>query len=167
MKPRHLLLALALAATLAAVWQSRKEGAVDDDSVVAATPRHVAPVTAHVTAAITPADKTAASAEPAARFAASGPDLFPPQSWKPPPAPAPVVVVPPPPPPQAPPLPFKYIGRWDAGDGESIFLAEGDRVVSVRVGQNLAQWHLDSINAGGMMFTFIPLQQQRQLRFGP
>lgn len=162
---RQALLAAALAATLAAVWLTGgEEGAGSDASLVEAVPRRAVAVAAPVATAIAPAEVITASA---ARFAASGPDLFPPQSWKPPPAPTPVVVAPPPPPPQAPPLPFKYIGRWDAGDGEAFFLAEGERVVSVRVGQNLAQWHLDSINAGGMTFTYIPLQQQRQLRFGP
>ena len=162
MTPRHLVLAAALVATLAAVWLSG-EGIVDDSAtVVEAAPRR-----AGVAPEVKGALQVPASAEAAARFAASGPDLFPPQSWKPPPPPAPVGVAQPPPPPQAPPLPFKYVGRWDAGDGESFFLAEGDRVVSARVGQNLAQWHLDSVNAGGMTFTFIPLQQQRQLRFGP
>jgi hypothetical protein len=160
MTPRHLVLAAALVATLAAAWLSGEGDAIEDDSatVVEAASRRVVAA---------PLAKSPASAEVVARFAASGPDLFPPQSWKPPPPPAPVGVAQPPPPPQAPLLPFKYVGRWDAGDGESFFLAEGDRVVSARVGQNLAQWHLDSVNAGGMTFTFIPLQQQRQLRFGP
>ncbi len=114
-----------------------------------------------------PENKNVAPAEPAVRFAASGPDLFPPQSWKPPPAPMPVVAAPPPPPPQAPPVPFKYLGRWDAGEGESIFLAQGDRVLAIRVGQSVAQWQLDSVDASGMNFTYLPLQQQRQLRFAP
>jgi hypothetical protein len=160
---RHVLLAAALAATLAAVWLSGKEGAGDVDSaaVVAAAPRRA------VAAPKTAPQALAALAEPAPRFVAGGPDLFPPQSWHPPPTPTPVVVAPPPLPPQAPPLPFKYVGRWDAGEGVSIFLAQGDRVVSVRVGENLAQWHLDSVDASGMNFTYLPLQQQRQLRFGP
>lgn len=164
MTPRHLALAAALVATLVAVWLGGEGDAIEADSaaVVEAAPRRVG--TAPVAMATLQAP---ASAEVVARFAASGPDLFPPQSWKPPPTPVPVVVAPPPLPPQAPPLPFKYVGRWDAGDGESFFLAEGDRVVSARVGQNLTQWHLDSVNAGGLTFTFIPLQQQRQLRFGP
>lgn len=166
MTPRHLVMGVALAATLAAVWLGGEEGVDSDAGVVEAAPRRQTP-SAQVALAPLAADRIAAPTEPVARFAAGGPDLFPPQSWKPPPVPTPVVVAPPPPPPQAPPLPFKYVGRWDAGEGEALFLAQGDRVVSVRVGQTLAQWHLDSVDAGGMNFTYLPLQQQRQLRFGP
>jgi len=165
MTPRYFVLAAALAVTLAAVWLVGQGEAGKDDSaaVVEPAPRHAARAAGRGVAA----PLAAAPAPPAARFAASGPDLFPSQSWKPPPAPPPVVVALPPPPPQAPPLPFKYVGRWDAGDGESLFLAQGERVVTLRVGQNLAQWRLDSVDAGGMNFTYLPLQQQRQLRFGP
>ncbi len=161
MTPRHAVLAVALVATFVAVWMVSDGGVGDGESVVPAVPRRAAPVKA----AALPAAKVSAPEDVAVRFAASGPDLFPPQSWKPPPAPPPAQL--PPPPPQAPSLPFKYVGRWDAGDGEAIFLAEGDRVVSVHVGQKLAQWRLDSVDAGGMNFTYLPLQQQRQLRFGP
>lgn len=164
MTPRLLFLAIALAATLVAVWRSGElDDAPGEDAsvVVEAAPRKTARVAAAPTA------RTPGKAAAAARFAIGGPDLFPPQSWKPPPAPVPVVVAPPPPPPQAPPVPFKYVGRWDADDGASIFLAQGEQTVTLRVGQELAQWRLDSINASGMNFTYLPLQQQRQLRFGP
>lgn len=169
---RQILLIVALAATLAAVWLSDDvDNDVDNDvgddessvAVVEAAPRKAAPVSG---APMSPPPGKAVAAV-AARFAAGGPDLFPLQSWKPQPAPAPVVVAPPPPPPQAPPVPFKYVGRWDADDGATLFLAQGEQVVTLRVGQALAQWRLDSINANGMNFTYLPLQQQRQLRFGP
>ncbi len=167
MSPRHSLLAVALAATLAAaVWLGEEEGAGDEADVVAAAPRRAA-VVASAPMSSRSSEAVAAQADPAARFAVGGPDLFPPQSWKPPPPPPPVVVVAPPPPPQAPPLPFRYVGRWDGGDGETILLSQGDRVVSVRIGQNQAQWRLDSVDASGINFTYLPLQQQRQLRFGP
>ncbi len=171
MSPRHIVLAVTLAATLAAtVWLGKEEGADDAADVVAAAPRRAAAVAATSAAAPMPSQASApiaAPTEPAARFAIGGPDLFPTQSWKPPPPPPPVVVVPPPPPPQAPPLPFRYVGRWDGGEGETFMLSQGDRVVTVRVGQNQAQWRLDSVDAGGLNFTYLPLQQQRQLRFGP
>lgn len=164
MTPRQVLLIAALAATLVAVWLGDDVGDApgeDASAVVEAAPRKAARVAAATTARM-PGQEAAA-----ARFAIGGTDLFPPQSWKSPPAPVPVVVAPPPAPPQAPPVPFKYVGRWDADDGASIFLAQGEQVVTLRIGQELAQWRLDSINASGMNFTYLPLQQQRQLRFGP
>jgi hypothetical protein len=78
-----------------------------------------------------------------------------------------VVQAPPPPPPQAPPLPFKYVGRWAADDGETVFLAQGERVLNAKIGEQLGQWRLDAADAGGLTFTYLPLQQQRQLRYGP
>ncbi|OYY93769.1 MAG: hypothetical protein B7Y41_09875 [Hydrogenophilales bacterium 28-61-23] len=183
MTTRQVVLVLALAATLAAVWLA-EEGelggagdagdagdAVEETVIVESSPRR-RPAGAALNAATarqteTRADSEMGTNETAARFAVGGADLFPVQSWKPPPPPAPIVVAPPPPPPQAPPLPFKFVGRWDGGDGELFFLAQGEKTVTLRAGQTLAQWRLDSIAANTMNFTYVPLQQQRQLRFGP
>jgi hypothetical protein len=174
MNTRHSVLAAALVATLIAVWmsgQGSEEDSSDTIEVIQAKPRPAASAlpapTGKPAAAVSNATATADATEAGLRFPASGADLFPAQSWRPPPPPAPVFVAPPPPPPQAPPLPYKYIGRWDAGDGESFFLAQGEQVLSVKVGQKLASWQLDSVDAGGLNFTYLPLQQKRQLRFGP
>ncbi len=167
MKPRHALLAAALAATVAAAWLGRDDAAEVVEArprALSTAPRAPAPAAAPVGALEAGGSEVAVTP---ARFVSSGPNLFPAQSWKPPPPPPPIVIAPPPPPPQAPPLPFKYIGRWDAGEGEAFFLAQGEQVASLRVGQKLAQWQLDSVDAGGLNFTYLPLQQQRQLRFGP
>ena len=175
MNTRHSVLAAALVATLIAVWMSGQGGEEDSSDsieVIQAKPRQAAsalpatPGKPAATAVATPATSAVAT-EARLRFPASGADLFPAQSWRPPPPPAPVFVAPPPPPPQAPPLPYKYIGRWNAGDGESYFLAQGEQMLTVKVGQKLASWQLDSVDAGGLNFTYLPLQQKRQLRFGP
>jgi len=174
MNTRHKVLAAALAATLVAVWWSGHDLDDVDAEIVAAAPRNaanpagVAPRTAPQLAPVASngaADSPATENEP--RFVAAGPDLFPVQSWRPPPPAPPVVVEAPPPPPQAPPLPFRYVGRWAADDGETVFLAQGERVLNAKIGEQLGQWRLDAADAGGLTFTYLPLQQKRQLRYGP
>jgi hypothetical protein len=174
MNTRHKVLAAALAATLVAVWWSGRDLDDVDAEIVAAAPRKAAN-SASVASRIAPqaapmasnsaADSPATDPEP--RFVAAGPDLFPGLSWRPPPPAPPVVVEAPPPPPQAPPLPFKYVGRWAADDGETLFLAQGERVLTAKPGELLGQWRLDAADAGGLTFTYLPLQQKRQLRYGP
>lgn len=165
MNPRQATLLVLLAATLAAVWWvGQEEDDMGDQPEVAAVDRH-APKPAAVSSklATTPVVK----ADEDSRFPAGGPDLFPGTSWRPPPPPAPVVAAPPPPPPMAPPLPFKYVGRWADERGETVFLDQGNRVVDARVGQRLDQWRLDRIGADDLGFTYLPLDQQRQLRLTP
>ena len=74
---------------------------------------------------------------------------------------------PPPPPPMAPPLPFKYLGRWADSAGETVFLAIGERLVNATAGQRLEQWRLDKVGADSLDFTYLPLDQQRKLRLKP
>jgi hypothetical protein len=175
---RQIVLALALAATLAAVWLAEEgqlgemgeAGEVSEslDLVPAAARKHAAADQVLKAPFLPPPGLTPlALTNNPARFPVGGVDLFPVQSWKPPPPPPPVVVATPPPPPQAPPLPFKYVGRWNGGEGELVFLAQGEKTVTLRAGQTFAQWRLDSMTASAMNFTYVPLQQQRQLRFGP
>lgn len=174
MNTRHKVLAAALAATLVAVWWSGRDIDAVDAEIVTVAPRIVANPAPALPPDVPPvvpissngaADVPSTEAEP--RFSAAGPDLFPVQSWRPPPPPPPVVVEAPPPPPQAPPLPFRYVGRWAADDGETVFLAQGERLHNARVGDQFGQWRLDSADAGGLTFTYLPLQQKRQLRYGP
>jgi hypothetical protein len=67
----------------------------------------------------------------------------------------------------APPLPFKYVGRWTDEQGETVFLSLGERVLTARTGQKLDQWRLDKVEADLLGFTYLPLDQQRQLRLTP
>jgi hypothetical protein len=173
MTTRQIVLALALAATLAAVWLA-EEGKMGEmnEAGEASESIDLVPAVVRKHATASPVLNSPVATNPvltklAARFPVGGVDLFPAQSWKPLAPALPVVVVAPPPPPQAPSLPFKYVGRWDGGDGELVFLAQGEKTVTLRAGQTLAQWRLDSITANAMNFTYVPLQQQRQLRFGP
>jgi hypothetical protein len=103
--------------------------------------------------------------------------LFAPHSWFTPPPPPP-----PPPPapvltaaqlaalntPTAPPLPFTYMGSYTAdGAGPVFFLTQGDRVYSVRVGENLNDtYSVDSFTNGQLVMTYKPLKIQQQLTVG-
>ncbi len=162
MNPRQGVLFALLAATLAAVWWiSGEEAATETDAAQAA--RHQpARVSAMPTTSVP--GTSSAAAEPEPRFPVGGPDLFPAQSWRPPPPQASVIA---PPPPMAPPLPFKYVGRWTDERGETVFLGLGERVLTARTGQKLDQWRLDKVEAEVLAFTYLPLDQQRQLRLTP
>lgn len=178
MNTRRSILFALLAATLAAVWwvsgeeggDAESGGAVTDLAVVRAKgkPRPAAKPGAAKNATVGVALPPVADAKDSSRFPVGGPDLFPGLSWRPPPPPAPpAALAPPPPPPMAPPLPFKYLGRWADERGETVFLDLGDRMLDVRAGQRLEQWRLDKIGADTLGFTYLPLNQQRQMRLTP
>jgi len=74
---------------------------------------------------------------------------------------------PPPPPPQAPPLPFRYIGRQEAGSVQTIFLEQEEQVHIVRIGEKIGDgWRLDAAGEDALTFTYLPLGQQRRLPLG-
>jgi hypothetical protein len=103
--------------------------------------------------------------EPPVRFAELDGDLFPSQTWRPPP-PKPRPVKPLPPPPPAPPdFFFSYFGRWLEGGKEVIFLKQDDQVMRTHIGDVVAgQWRLDQVEAGDLVFTYLPLNMQKTLR---
>lgn len=173
MNKRLGLLFLILFATLFAGWWLGREDADEPaEAGLAAPARHAEKPRVPAMTASIPGSRTPAAVpeegEPA-RFPGGGPDLFPAVSWRPPPPPvlsAPVVQAPPPPP-MAPPLPFTYLGRWADDKGVTVFLSQGGRVLDARAGQRLDQWRLDSVGADSLGFTYVPLDQQRQLRLSP
>lgn len=157
MKPRHLLLGAAL---LASAGLALLPGPEPVDGVVAPVARGARPVPA-------PAGMPPPSARAARpRFdPGTGADLFPAQSFLPPPSRS---VAPPPPPPEAPALPFAYVGAWTENGVETVFLAQGERVLSVRAGERLAGgWRLDTVQPEALAFTYEPLNQPRTLRIAP
>lgn len=171
MTPRHILLALALAGTVAAVFWPMEE----PNDVVEPLARPTRPSTSIPTEA--PAGPGSGQAptgdvRPPAplRFAAgNAADLFPAQSFRPPPKPLPAPPPPPPPPPPtAPPLPFKYLGSWSENGRESVFLERGELVLTTEAGATLpGGWRLDEIKPEGLTFTYVSLNQQRTLRTAP
>lgn len=166
MKPRHLILGLALLVTAGLAFLPGPE---DEAEVVAPLTREERAGRAP-SAPVSASTPSAASAAPTGRpalLARPGADLFPAQSFRPPPAPVRPVLLPPPPP-MAPPLPFAYVGAWTEAGVETVFLAQGERVLSVRTGQALAGgWRLDTVQPEALVFTYEPLNQPRTLRIAP
>ena len=63
-----------------------------------------------------------------------------------------------------PPLPFKYAG-WMEQDGKTeIFIARGDELISIAVGQKIdAQYRVDSITDERIAFTYLPTKKRQSL----
>jgi len=92
-------------------------------------------------------------------------DAFEVRSWAPPPPPPPKPV--PPPPPQAPPLPFKYMGKIMEAGQVVVFLERQDRNFVVRAGDKLDNnYQVDEIKPGVMTLTYLPLGQKQTLAIG-
>lgn len=162
MNARRIILALALAASLAAAfWPVAEEDADMEAQVVGPVARSERPRSTTA---------TAPRREDGARLGIMTADLFPSQTWRAPPSPPPppITVTPPPPaPPRAPPLPFQYLGRWQEGGKDVYFLEQGSRLVEAQVGDSLTGWHFDQATETGLTFTWTALNQQQILRVAP
>lgn len=177
MQPRHVVLALLLAGTLAAAFWPREEGG--DADVVEAVVRPQVPSHAQqpaLTENAAPAQPDVQAASAAAgdtsgtlRFAAGEmASLFPAQSFRPTPKPVPPAPVLPPPPPMAPPVPFTFVGAWTENGRETVFLERGSQLITTHAGETLpGGWRLDTVSPEGLTFTYVSLNQQRTLRIGP
>jgi hypothetical protein len=95
--------------------------------------------------------------------------LFASRTWvvpvpPPPPPPAPG----PPPPPVAPPLPFTFLGSYAAqGDQATFFLARGDRIYDVKLGDAIdADYTLVAVDGANMIFNYKPLNARQSLALG-
>lgn len=168
MNVRLIVLMVALAATLAAVWwveerasEEVAEGPVDSVRRAAPPPSPGQPT---VTRQIS-ASAAGKAVDRETRFQALGPDLFPVHSWQPPPPPPPEP--PPPPPPTAPPLPFQFLGRWQEGGEEVYFLAQGQQMLTLKQGDTVGPWRLDETAPGRLVFTYVPMNERRTLRLTP
>lgn len=103
-----------------------------------------------------------------ATVAASG-DAFESKSWYVPPPPPPQALARalPPPPPSAPPLPFTYLGRYEAQSTPVIFLARGDRVILVRAGDVIeGTYRVDGIVGSALGLTYLPMHIKQSLDIG-
>lgn len=91
-------------------------------------------------------------------------DIFAVRSWEPPPPPVDTT----PPPPQAPPLPFKFIGRIVVpGGGASFMLDDGQRVIIVGVGDTIGgKYRLEKYEAGQLLFRYRPMNVRQALAIG-
>lgn len=97
-------------------------------------------------------------------------DIFGVRTWEPP---KPVVVAnpgppPPPPPPQAPPLPYRLLGKIDDPQrGMTFMLTRGDEILSVVVGDTLDNtYRVDKFANGQLEFIYRPLAIRQTLFVG-
>jgi hypothetical protein len=87
-------------------------------------------------------------------------DAFAPRSF----APAPVAQGPARPArPEAPPLPFRYLGKMQDGDKLSVFVANGEESLVIAQGQKIGEYRVDSITDEEIRFTYLPLKTKQVL----
>ena len=80
---------------------------------------------------------------------------------------APVIEAPPPVQEQAPPLPFRVMGRYIEDGQEIIFLQYNDQALLARVGEQLLdQYRIESLAGGVMTIVYLPLNERQVLQVG-
>lgn len=173
MKPRHIVLAVALAgaAGLAVFGDNSSTSAV-----VEPAPRHAsaAPATSAAPRAARPAAPKQANAvtilrlQPRDTLFVNEAEPFGVRNWTPPPPPPPPAPpAPPAPPPSAPALPFTYIGKALANGQWEVFLARGSETLVVRNQMTIdGAWRVDSIAPPSITFTYLPMNKVQQLNIG-
>ena len=104
-------------------------------------------------------------------------DAFAAHSWQPPPpppprpkliAPEPEAADPPPAPPVAPPLPFTFLGAFEATGGKRVlYLVEGDKVHAVSEGEMVNElYQVEAVGPDEMVLMYLPLKQRQTLGLG-
>lgn len=153
---RRVLIALALTATMVAVLWPQPEPQTATEAAPrtrAGAPRESSLPLATLTHEI----RRAAMSSPAT-------DAFAPRSWRPPPPPPTSVKAPAP---QAPPLPYRYLGKLIETGSITVFLARGEQNLAVKVGQTLdGQYRIDAVTASALTLTYLPLAKQQTLSLG-
>jgi hypothetical protein len=91
-------------------------------------------------------------------------DIFAVRTWEPPPPPLAAFV----PPPQAPPLPFRFMGRIaEPGTAPEFLLLQGDRVLRVKAGERVGgDYRLEKFEGGKLYFRYRPLNVEQTLPVG-
>ena len=64
-------------------------------------------------------------------------------------------------------MPFRFIGRQDADGVPLIFLEQQQQTHILSIGETVADgWRLDAADVQELVFTYVPLGQQRRLDIG-
>lgn len=182
MKPRHLLMGVALvaAAGLLAFGDNSPSGQLAEPvtrvvptqglRAPAATVRRSDSVGTRGNGAAAP---TILHLQPRHRLIGAeglgqGDDVFVSHDWTPPPPPpAPVAAPPPPPPPSAPPLPFTYLGKALENGAWEVYLARAGKTYIVHAKTVIdGTYRVDAIAPPILMLTYLPLNQVQQLNIG-
>lgn len=100
-----------------------------------------------------------ATGEPPSPTAAT--DIFAVRTWEPPPPPMDMT----PPAPEAPPVPFRFLGRIaEHGQKPAFLLGAAERVMAVRVGDTIdKEWRLENAQGGELIFRYRPLNLRQTL----
>lgn len=173
MQRRHVLLGLALIATLLAVFLAPPA----EEPVVAAVSRPAVarPAAAPVAAAAGGQGARAASAATVMPLRArerdteNEPRLLAAQSWDAPPAVASTKTAAEPAPsrPQAPPAPVQLMGRYQEGSKTLLFALHNDQSVVLRAGESIGtEWRVDAVDANQVTLTHLPSGQKQSLPWG-
>ncbi len=91
------------------------------------------------------------------------------QSWNPPPPPPSAAELhpAPPPPPTAPPLPFQYLGKAAADGQWEVYLGRGEQTFVVHKGEQIdGAYRVDAIAPPTLTLTYLPMNQVQQLNIG-
>lgn len=170
MKPawnaRQIALGAALLVTLAAVvWASQQDS---DPAPAVVGARAASPVASTPSASPSPS-VGGAPLENLRQPQKPQANAFAPRSFHvPPPAPKRVVApAPPPPAPTAPPLPFTFVGMLKEAEGTVAFVARGEQLYSLRVGEVVdGSYRVEAIDAAGVTFLYLPLNETQRLKAG-
>ncbi|HEY5899654.1 MAG TPA: hypothetical protein VIV54_18965 [Burkholderiales bacterium] len=65
--------------------------------------------------------------------------------------------------PEAPPLPFRYIGKMLDGDKLSVFIANGGESFAVAAGDRIGDYRIESVTEAEIRFTYLPLKTKQSL----
>ena len=68
--------------------------------------------------------------------------------------------------PAVPALPYTYAGKLIDGDDYIVFLTQGDKNYSVRVGDALGDWRVEAIRPPRMILSYVPMQAEVPLMIG-
>ena len=70
--------------------------------------------------------------------------------------------------PEAPPLPFRYMGKLTEDGQTDILLLRGDEHLAVKPGQKIGgEYRLDKVTASSLTFTYLPMKQKQTLEIIP
>jgi hypothetical protein len=162
MNHRERLLTAALGASvLSAIWVEQHDG-TPTGALVDVAQRAPRASTPQPAAADLPMANDGADAETSTRGNIKPiENAFRPVSFLPPPPPpiAPVRVDPPKP--VAPPFPFRFFGRMNAGDQETTYLSRDDRLIPIVTNQVIDDaYHVDALSRSEVRITYLPLKEQ-------
>jgi hypothetical protein len=159
------LVAAILAVAALAGWWISREAPPEPAPPSRAQPSPSGPVVPRRPGNVPPLQKAGAENAPAP---AQVSDIFAVHTWEPPPPPMPAPEAVAPPPPQAPPLPFRFLGRIvEPGQAPVFLLVDGDRVRPVKVGQRIGDaYRLEKFEGGQLYFRYRPMNVVQSLPVG-